>query len=231
MEALVEASAMECGLTVSDQELQLAADQFRMRRGLSSAEKTQQWLSREKLSLEQFERRIELDTLKEKFQDDLYSRLGEEFFRVNAERYSRVRLRRLVVASQNQARELMLQIQDEGASFVSLAARHSLDVQDRRSSGDLGVLLRRQLRPDVADAVFSGKPGDVAGPVHGPLGFELYLVEDILPPDLNPATCAAIREELFRRFVASQLAEVSFADPCTGQMLDTGVNDAATGTP
>ena len=45
----------QAGLAVSDEELQQAADRFRHRHGLTTAEQTRQWLARESLTVDAFE--------------------------------------------------------------------------------------------------------------------------------------------------------------------------------
>ena len=46
--------ARRAGITVNDQELQQAADNFRLKNGMSGAEQTQQWFAREAITSEDF---------------------------------------------------------------------------------------------------------------------------------------------------------------------------------
>jgi len=213
IEALIVAAAGRAGLTVSDQELQAASEQFRRKLGLQSAEKTRDWLADERLSVEQFERRIELDVLTEKFRDYLLAEFGERHYQLNARAMAPVKLRRITQSSLSEARELFVQIQEEGADFAELARRLCQDPHARQTGGDLGVLLRQQLRTEIGDTIFSTKEGAITRPMHGPDGYEIYLVEQFPTPTFDDMTQAAVREELFRNFISLQLREVVFTGP------------------
>jgi parvulin-like peptidyl-prolyl isomerase len=213
MEAIIEHAARNAGLTVSDRELQKASEQLRRQLGLQSAEKTRDWLHEERLSVEQFERRVEQDVLVEKLKDHLLTRYGEQHFQTNADAWSPVKLRRITVSSLNEARELCLQIQEEGGDFAELAGKFSLDSHVRQTRGDLGILLKANLRMEIRDAIFSTKQGAVTSPAHGPDGYEIYLVEEFPAPAFNAVTQTAIREELFRTFISLKLRDVKITGP------------------
>ena len=55
---VISDAAQKAGLSVSDEELQTAADNFRQRRGLQSAEDTMAWLKQRSMSLEDLEDRL-----------------------------------------------------------------------------------------------------------------------------------------------------------------------------
>ncbi len=213
MEAIIEHAARNAGLSVSDQELQKASEQLRRQLGLQSAEKTRDWLHEERLSVEQFELRVEQDLLVEKLKDHLLARYGEQHFQTNPEAFSQVKLRRITVSSLNEARELFLQIQEEGGDFAELAGKLSLDSHARQTRGDLGILLNHNLRPEIRDTIFSTKKGSVTTPAHGPDGYEIYLVEEFPAPAFDTMTQAAIREELFRNFISLKLRDVKITSP------------------
>src|ERR1043166_5601180 len=59
VEALLLLQAKEAGLAVAPAALQQAADRFRHRHGLTTAEQMGQWLARESLSVEDFEAGLE----------------------------------------------------------------------------------------------------------------------------------------------------------------------------
>lgn len=221
IEAVIESSARNAGLTVSDQEVQKASEQLRRQLGLQSAEKTLGWLAEERLSVAQFESRVELDVLTEKLKDHLLARYGQPHYATNADDWAPVKLRRLTVSSLNEARELYVQIQEEGADFADLAGKYSLDSHARQIRGDLGILLKKHLRPEIRDAIFSTKPGTATEPAHGPEGYEIYLVEEFPTPAFDAMTQAAVREELFRNFISVNLREVKIISP----HLSSSIND------
>jgi len=222
IEAVIESSARHAGLTVSDQEVQNASEQLRRQLGLQSAEKTLAWLSEERLSVTQFENRVELDVLIEKLKDHLLARFGQQHYATNTDNWAPVKLRRLTVSSLNEAREFYVQIQEEGADFAELASKYSLDSHTRQIRGDLGILLKKHLRPEIRDSIFLTKPGTVTKPMHGPEGYEIYLVEEFPTPVFDAMTEAAVREELFRNFISLNLRDVKIMSP----HFSTSLNDS-----
>lgn len=231
MEAIIEHAARNAGLTVSDQELQKVSELLRRQLGLQSAEKTRDWLHEERLSVEQFERRVEQDILVEKLKDHLLARYGEQHFQTNAEAFSPVKLRRITVSSLNEARELFVQIEEEGGDFAELAGKFSLESHARQTRGDLGILLKQNLRQELRDAIFSTKQGAVTSPVHGPDGYEIYQVEEFPAPAFNAMTQTAIREELFRNFISLKFRDIKITSPHFPPLLTESVNANAESGP
>ncbi len=193
------------GLAASPEELQQAADAFRRSHGLTSAEQTQAWLTRQRLSLLDFEDALERDLLIEKLKDHVTRERIPRHFTAHQAAFARARLRLIVVPREDLARELLSQIRDEGRDFAELAREHSLH-PSRADGGRLAPVMRRQLPPAAAQAVFAAREGDVVGPLTAPEGFQLFLVEKLVPAELDAGLAAAIRQELFDAWLAEQLA-------------------------
>ncbi len=68
---VTRAAAEEAGLTVSDEELQSAADGFRVANGLNKADQTQAWLAAAGVDVETLENWLETNLLISKFRDKL----------------------------------------------------------------------------------------------------------------------------------------------------------------
>lgn len=201
----------ECGqarLTASTEELQQAANRFRHRQGLTTAEQTNQWLAREGLTVDDFEAGLERELLVEKFKDHLVAQQAAGHFAGNRERYGRAQLRQVIVASDGVARELLARINDEGCDFADLAREHSLDNAGRQTGGSIGVVPRHALPVAMGDAVFAAKIGAVVGPFATQQGVHLLLVEALHEPVLDAETAAAIRGELFDRWLTEQMKAV-----------------------
>jgi putative peptide maturation system protein len=205
VEHCVVTAARAAGLTISDEELQRAADLFRRSRGLHSAEQTRAWLAAEGLTLDDFEATLERDLLVARFRDHLTSRRLADHFAAGKERYRRARLRQIVAGSEGAARELLAQLQDEGRDFAELARAHSLHGPSRLAGGSLGVVRLGALPPALAGPMSAARAGDVVGPLATEQGFVLVLVEELLSPELDDETAAAIRAELFDAWLAEQL--------------------------
>jgi putative peptide maturation system protein len=205
---VVHAAAWDQGLTVGDAELQVAADAFRRRHGLASAADTGAWLARQGLTGDDFERSLEADLLAAKFRDHLTRDRLPGHFAAHRDHYARARLRQIIVASEGTARELLARVADEGRDFAELARAHSLDDASRPTGGSLGAVPRLALPASAAEAIFSAKPGAVVGPVATDRGYGLFLVEELLPAELDEETAALIRRELFDAWLAEQLRDV-----------------------
>ena len=201
-------AAAQAGLSVTAAELQQAADRFRHRHGLTSAESTRQWLGREGLSVEDFETGLENELLVEKLKTHLAGPQVGGHFAANRDRYARAQLRQIVAPSEEVARELLAQLTEEGKEFAELAKAHSLHGPSRLAGGSLGLIARVDLPRPVADAVFSAPPGKVVGPVATAEGFHLFLVEARPDPVLDHPTATLIRAELFASWLRDQLRDV-----------------------
>jgi parvulin-like peptidyl-prolyl isomerase len=212
LDLLVARQATEAGLTLTDAELQAAADAFRRLHGLTSAAATTAWLSHQGRTLEDFEQSLEADLLTEKLKEYLTRDGIAAHFATHREAYSRARLRVILVGREDLARELLAQIHDQGREFTDLAREHSQHAS-RSEGGRLGPVWRRQLPPGLADPIFAAQEGDVIGPLASPQGFHLFLVEKLVPPELDAATTALIRQELFDRWCQEQLSNGNLQFP------------------
>jgi parvulin-like peptidyl-prolyl isomerase len=208
VEQVVLEQAKQTNLSVSTSELQQAADLFRHRHGLASAEQTRQWLAREHLTVADFEAGLERDLLIARFKRHLTEPHVAGHFAAHKGRYAKVQLRQVVVGSEEVARELLAQLTDEGRDFAALAREHSLDAPSRLAGGSLGLVPRAALPPPAADAVFGAKAGELVGPFAGAQGVHLFLVEDLPEPALDDETAAAIREELFAAWLREKMRDV-----------------------
>src|SRR5947207_12427061 len=88
-EELALRHAAQAGLSVSDAELQQAADRFRQRHGLASAAQTHAWLAREGLSIDDFEASLQADLLLQKFRHHLAQPRLADHFAAHRARYAR----------------------------------------------------------------------------------------------------------------------------------------------
>lgn len=208
-ECLLQA-AEAAGIQVDPGELQSMADRTRHRFGLQTTEATHQWLGIQGLSVDDFEQSLRRKLLAAKFQDCLVAEQGERVFAAGSEQFARARLRRIVVASGDLARELAAQVREDGKDFGELVDNFSLDVVSRTIGGDLGLVLRCQLPPETGRQVFSAQAGDVVGPIEEDGFFYLYSVAEFYPPTFDDMTRRMIGRELLDRFANEQLDRAEF---------------------
>jgi len=212
MEQFLVSQAEQAGLSVSTEQLQRAADAFRRRQGLTSAEQFQAWLVGQGRSLLDFEDSLERDLRIDQLKDHLTRDRIAAHFAANQSGYASAALRLILVSRQDQARELLAQIREEGRDFAELAREQSLH-SSRPQGGLLGLVRQRQLTPAMDEAVFAARQGDIVGPLAGPAGFHLFLVESIAPAELDASTKALIRQELFDAWLADTLRNVPLILP------------------
>jgi peptidyl-prolyl cis-trans isomerase C len=123
------------------------------------------WLSENMYTLDGFRAALEEEILAEHKIERIVSGVPRTADQVHA--------RHIVVATREQAQELLDQL-EAGADFADLAATYSLDLSTRLAGGDLSWFPRGYLTmPSVEDAAFSLQPGEISGIVESELGFHI----------------------------------------------------------
>jgi len=104
----------------------------------------------------------------------------------------------------NLAREIRDQIKG-GASFAQMATIHSQDSL-RSQGGDRGWVERSVLRPELAEAAFALKPGQVSDVIETPETCYLMLVEQTRPSHVKPLN--EVRDEIEKNLRAQEQARL-----------------------
>jgi len=217
-ELLVERAALERGLRIDDDELQSAADTFRVARNLHRADDTHAWLTARGWSAADLERYLELRLLRARLTEDIASpdRIAQHFAD-HRRAYDQARLAHILVAERPLADELLAQIQDEEASFGDLARRYSIDTATAHMRGELGQIGRSSLSSAVESAVFAAADDDVVGPIQTTRGFHLIKVHALILGQLDKNVEAAIRADLFGQWSDEQLRSARVTCPLFDQ--------------
>lgn len=126
----------------------------------------------------------------------------------------RVRLRRILVSSEDEADDIRKRIQG-GISFDEMARRRSLDMKTRSKGGEIGVSRMSELPKDIALTITDLPIGEVSAPVKGKEGWYLLFVESRMVVRLQPfeEMEEGIKERLKDRVVAETIAEARGALP------------------
>ena len=198
---IIADAARDAGHSVSDAELQEAADAFRQQRGLQSAGATEQWMAQQAISLEDLEDSLERSLLHEKLKQQVAAGKEEQFFAEHRLDFDAATIFHIVVADEGLASEIESQINEEDEDFAALARQHSID-PSAPAGGYLGKVARRGLSPAVQAAVFGANAGDVVGPVKTDQGYHVIKVEEIEELELDEARKSAIRDHLFADYLA-----------------------------
>jgi putative peptide maturation system protein len=199
--ALIRQAAQTLGLTVSTDELQQAADSFRYVHRLTDPAAAKAWLAARHLTQRDWERLLEVETLTGKLREIVTAHQIEPYFAEHRLSFDVAVISRLVVASEETARELRIQIVEEGAYFYALARRYSIDTATRPAGGYVGPVGRAELTAAAEAAVFNANVGQVVGPFKTSQGWALLRVEALHPATLDHATCHKIRNRLFEEWL------------------------------
>ncbi len=174
-ERLLKIASDEMGIRVEEDELQEAADDFRRRKGLISAQETFDWLSDNRLSIEELERKLEDDLIREQ----IVSRIATEdaiegVFLENIAGFQRAKIGVIVVERERTANEIIDQLVKCEADFVELALKYSILKDVGKNGGFMGNVYRNELPYAVDEAVFDEDAPMLVGPVE--VGRNFYVV-------------------------------------------------------
>jgi peptidylprolyl isomerase len=206
--------ARELGMEVSDEELQSFADAFRAANGLHSAEETYAFFSGNGLSDEDFERFCEETVLSGRLRDHLGTEAKiQEYFINNRARFDRALVSSIVVARQELAQEILLQLEEEEVEFAQAAAKHSLDQAGRYAGGRVGLIGRQALPPEVSAKVFNASPGEVLGPFEMGGTFHLFRVHEVRRAELDRELQEQIKDDILEEWARRRIGDaVSIGD-------------------
>ncbi len=188
--ALIRAAAAQRGISVDDEELQQAADEFRAARKLYAAQATFDWLAAHHLEQEDWEGQVENKILRQKVRRAVVEGQIDQHFAENRLAFDAATVAWIVIPEESVARELRAQCMDDRMPFYQVALPFL-------ATRFIGRLRRSAMERMVASAIFGVSPGEVAGPVRTESGWLLILVETLHPAQLDDETREQIAEALF----------------------------------
>ena len=240
--ALATARAVAC----EAQEIQEAADNFRLQHGLVGEKDTIRWLTGRGWSVATWQTALETSLLEAELAADAATgAAARERFERSPQRYAKANVGVLVVEDEGIAREIHLLLTEEGLSFDVLAQRYSIEFA---SGGRPHPVSRRPVwraeAPPQLDRFFAAPTrGPVDVPIFEAGGYwhliRIYHVEE---PRLDDATEALLRsiclEEALQPYFLAAFGDLLDeagcprpADPAAlaGAVSEIGFPDAAGG--
>lgn len=202
---VVSQAAQERGITVTDEEIQQQADRQRLEKRLEKASDTLAWLAEEMITPDDWEAGIRDKVLAKKLANHLFAKEVEKFFNQNRLDFDKIVLYQFVIPNQQLAQEIFYQIEDKEITFYEAAHLYDIDKKRKLQCGYEGELYRWSLTPDIAAVVFSGKIGEVFGPLSTEQGFHLLMVEEFIPAELTPQRYQEILDKIFQEWLANEL--------------------------
>ena len=117
----------------------------------------------------------------------------------------------IMLASEDEANSTLAEI-EAGADFATLASNRSIDEGTKSVGGDLGLLSKDDLSPEIAQAVFSAEIGDTVGPFNEDDAWLLFRVDGKLGGQV--ASFEDVRDDLVRQ-VTTELTELEVNNVAT----------------
>ena len=202
-------AAKRAGITLTEEEIQDRADQFRRAHGLQRATETNDYFAALGLSLDDFETFI-VETL---YQEKMVAKVGEQtavddYFQTNSPRFDSIMISHIVMDSESATREMLSILQEEEESFAEMASEHSL-ADTRTVGGSIGKVMRGSMHTDVEAKVFNAEAGELLGPFPAGDGgnFEIFRVDSKRVAQLDDETATEIRRLLREEWLAKKARE------------------------
>ncbi len=201
-------AAEEAGIKIDTEELQKAADLFRLMNKLTTAEETWKWLEKYGLSLDDFEEIVYNSILLGKLSKHLFTDKIEPYFFEHQLDYAGVVMYEVVLDDEDLALELFYAIKEGEMSFYDVGHKYIQDTELRRSGGYKGMVFRKSLKPEISAAVFNAKPPELIKPILTSKGVHLILVEEIIQSQLNDKLYQEISSHLLSEWLKQQIVKI-----------------------
>jgi hypothetical protein len=196
--ALVQA-ARSHGLNPTDEQVKETLREFREEHGLYSSDEATEFLVARGCNIDDFFEAMALLWQERALRARFAEAPAERHFLQHSTEYDRAVLSELVVADENLARELALQVREEGEDFSRLVVHYST-AASRDHAGFLGEIRRRDLLAREAAAVF-GADAEIVGPFPVKRGFRLLRVHEVRRAVYSDAVRREIEEQLWREWL------------------------------
>ncbi|MEO1208145.1 MAG: peptidylprolyl isomerase [Cyanobacteria bacterium J06638_20] len=204
---LEQAFEQDPELAIAPTEIEQKMLEFRQNNQLTDSFQYREWLESQGLDEALFQERFLAELRIYKLREHLAELRLQEYFIERKLFCDQVILSRIVVAEQELAEELFLQLQD-GASFENLAREYSI-TDDGLFNGMFGKVSRGNL-PDALRAKLDiAIPGSVVNPIDMEGNWYIFRLEHNLPATLdNPAVRQALLDELLEEWILDRLREL-----------------------
>jgi parvulin-like peptidyl-prolyl isomerase len=205
---VLETTAQELAIEISDQELQTGADRFRASNKLESANATERWLQDRMLTVDDFEQLVTTNLLTYKVAERLFDSQVAPYFHQHILDYAAATIYELLVTEKNLAIELYYAIQEGDMTFGDVAKRYGQTKESQQRAGFQGLVPRQKMLPEVSAAVFAAQPPQILEPITTAKGIYLIWVEELSQPQLDDALREQIRWELFQEWLQKKIGDL-----------------------
>ncbi|BAY89416.1 MULTISPECIES: peptidylprolyl isomerase [unclassified Tolypothrix] len=202
---IIETTVSEIGIQVETEELQEAADNFRLMNALETSEDTWKWLDKHALSLDDFEELVYHNLLANKLAQHLFADKVEPYFFENQLEYAGAVIYEVILDDEDLAMELFYAIKEGETSFYDVAHQYTQDSELRRKCGYRGKVNRQDLKPEISAAVFAANSPQLLKPIITSKGVHLIMLEEIIQPELSEKLRYQIMSDFFVEWIKQQM--------------------------
>ncbi len=211
VEQVIQREAEIREIVVPGEELQKAADIFRRSRTLLSAAETSDWLSRNGMTILDFEDKLDF-RLKTNLLLHAITKNAEQQFNHEPSAWDRMQIRMIIVEHESLADEIRLQLLEENYDFASLAQKHSVH-SSAANGGMMKEMFRRGLMQLIPSRAENAGTGDQIGPLATNQGWVLVDVAGITSASFDAETESVIRQDLFQQWLSARIRESKISYP------------------
>lgn len=205
-------AAIKRGIELSTEELQNAANAFRLSLGLHRAKDTHDWIQQMNVSVDDFENYISEQIYKNKMIEMITSdeELGA-YFKLNSPKFDTVDINHMVTDSEEKAKEIVALLEEDPDSFDELAEEFTSDDTTFERSEKLKGIRRDSLSDEISAKLFNAQIGDVIGPFHMGVKeyYEVLMVTGIHPAKLDDNARGQISKAIYEEWLQSRFQEHS----------------------
>ncbi|GAA6619184.1 peptidylprolyl isomerase [Scytonema sp. NUACC26] len=202
---IILSTAKSLGISLQTEELQQAADNFRILKKLQGAEQTWNWLQTHSLSLDDFEELVYINVISVKLAEHLFADKIQQFYIENQLNYMSAFIYEVVLNNEDLAMELFYALIEDEISFPEVAQKYIQEPELRRVGGYQGKVSRKEMKPDISAAVFASKPPQILKPIITSQGVHLIFVEELVEPNLDENLRERILLDLLSKWLKQQV--------------------------
>lgn len=190
-QALIEQSAAELGITISDETLDSTITSLRNEIG---EESFTEWLEKEEMTLEEMRERLRSDMVATQMANQIAESVPTIAEHIHA--------RHILVDTTEEAQSIRNQIL-AGGDFETLARTYSQDISTRDVGGNLGFFPAGVLTStEVEQAAFALEPGQVSEVISSNLGYHIVQVVSSEPNrEIDPENLRLLRDKAVREWL------------------------------
>lgn len=199
---IVHQVALEQGIVVTLQEVEMEAEKLRYEKAFDNPIGFADWLTDCGATLSDFNQMVRFKLLTQKVMHSLFVDQVEAVFSQYPSGFDQLVLYKIVVPYEHLAQEIFYQIEEEEMSFFEAAHVYDIDENRRLNCGYEGTIQRRDLPPELATVLATTRAGELVGPIQAANQFyELFWIDDLIYPTLNPALRSTILQQLYQNWM------------------------------